>query len=230
MDIMCQQLAVEEGSLLWGSLREVESARILEHILAIDDILEEGLDGNNLEEVSRWLQIVRAYFSQWTRLYEQLRSSDDPSSKFPRLKTCRVFSEPKSADFDPFSCTFHTCGQHFRREDTWIAHERIQHRQVCMWRCTYASCNSAFYHIEAARTHLLTYHRIDTSRMNLFLGTMVIDADFTSSFWCGFCVAILFVRSEGYEERFAHVAQHFRDGRTIFGWEHIVIDGERRHV
>ena len=51
-----------------------------------------------------------------------------------------------------------------------------------------------------------------------------IDNNSQIAFWCGFCIKVVAFKQKGvqvFNERFDHIAYHFKEGKSINNWYHI---------
>ena len=117
----------------------------------------------------------------------------------------------------------------FGSKADWKRHESSQHVHLRSWRCTLQDpdkkdipCSRLFPRQEMYIQHLQKQHHADENAVQTSLSKNRLGQDGQPQFWCGFCRAILPVRSRGlaaWSERFSHIdSQHFKKGDRVGDW------------
>ena len=117
----------------------------------------------------------------------------------------------------------------FGSKNDWKRHERKQHHQIDAWRCHEAApnrigqCATVVYQREDYKSHLLNAHGIsDEDYIREQVTNHRIGRSGQIQFWCGFCLRIVKLESEGEQaedERFDHIdKRHFKRGERIEQW------------
>jgi hypothetical protein len=129
----------------------------------------------------------------------------------------------------PFGCTFHKCYKVFGSKNDWKRHENSQHFQIEMYRCQISDsskrngvCAKIFYARSAFDEHLKDSHKIsDHPLVTDHIKEGRIGRGNQGRFWCGFCKKILALQEQGvpgWDERFNHIDNHFKQGNSVESW------------
>ncbi|KAF7176563.1 hypothetical protein CNMCM7691_003055 [Aspergillus felis] len=130
----------------------------------------------------------------------------------------------------PYGCTFPKCSKTFGSKADWKRHENSQHYHIQSWYCTLCDPSKGqryvrwYYRQEVFVQHLKTHHRVDNEGVRVAVANNRVGENGQSRFWCGFCMEIIPLHSQGREawnERFDHIDfEHFRRGQRIGDWMH----------
>ncbi|KAJ6284320.1 hypothetical protein J3E71DRAFT_194259 [Bipolaris maydis] len=116
----------------------------------------------------------------------------------------------------PYGCTYPRCHRRFGAKSDWKRHENNKHFQSEVFRCAFelshgAICGVYSLQKEAFEIHLKTHDVSYPGTAELLNTRSKIGKNFEGSFWCGFCKAIVGLKTksnEARDERFDHIAEH----------------------
>jgi hypothetical protein len=127
----------------------------------------------------------------------------------------------------PYGCTYPKCHKRFGAKSDWKRHENSQHFQPEVFRCAYetspgAICGAYAPHQPAYEIHLQAHGLSSLQDPKYIIECSKIGKNCQGSFWCGFCVAILALktkRNAAWDERFNHIAHHLeKEKKSIEEW------------
>jgi uncharacterized C2H2 Zn-finger protein len=140
---------------------------------------------------------------------------------FGELTNFLISSKHMKRHTRPYGCTYPKCNSLFGTKNDWKRHESSQHFQAECWRCEH--CNQIFRESSKFLNHLREEHQItDNFVAQNHLRDWKLGRNYLSTFWCGFCKKITQLREirgiAAWNERFAHIDEHFKNGSQIGDW------------
>ncbi|KAF2196984.1 hypothetical protein GQ43DRAFT_475846 [Delitschia confertaspora ATCC 74209] len=137
----------------------------------------------------------------------------------------------------PYGCTYAKCYKRFGAKSDWKRHENSQHFQLECYRCCRpcsssssvsssqtTACGELFYYSETLKDHLISQHLFseqDQQKLDAEVKASKIGKNGQGQFWCGFCTSLIKLnakRNAAWDERFNHIDEHFKKGRSIEEW------------